>query len=69
MSEILQPLYARLRDALRGDILAEQGKADEARAAYDEALKHFDATRKAEGLPAGPYREILQTKRDAGGAA
>lgn len=61
----LQPRYQEVR----GDILVEQGKAAEARAAYDEAIKQYEATRKAEGLPLGPYLEILQTKRDAGGAA
>jgi|WetSurMetagenome_2_1015567.scaffolds.fasta_scaffold56425_2 predicted negative regulator of RcsB-dependent stress response len=50
---------------VRGDILATQGKGDEARKAYDEALKALDDSRKAAGLPAGPYREILQAKRDA----
>lgn len=54
---------------LRGDILAAQGKASEARAAYDEALKQLEATRKAENLPASPYKDILEAKRDAEGAA
>lgn len=54
---------------LRGDILAVQGKAAEARTAYDEALKQLESIRKAEGMPFGPYRDILQVKRDAGGAA
>ena len=54
---------------LRGDILVVQGKTAEARTAYDEALKQLELTRKAEGLPLGPYRDILQAKRDAGGAA
>lgn len=53
---------------VRGDILATQGKAAEARSAYDEAIKQFEETRKAEGLPAGPYRDILQAKRDAANA-
>lgn len=53
----------------RGDVLAAQGKRAEARNAYDEALKAFDAARKAEGMPPGPYRDILEAKRDAGGAA
>jgi predicted negative regulator of RcsB-dependent stress response len=52
---------------VRGDILATQGKGAEARSAYAEALKQFEETRKAEGLPAGPYREILQAKHDAVG--
>jgi len=50
---------------VRGDILAMQEKGAEARTAYAEALKQFDEARKAEGLPAGPYREILQAKHDA----
>lgn len=52
---------------VRGDVLATQGKGTEARTAYEEAIKQFEETRKAEGLPAGPYREILQAKRDAAG--
>jgi len=52
---------------VRGDILATQGKGAEARSAYAEALKQFDEARKAESLPAGPYREILQAKHDAVG--
>jgi predicted negative regulator of RcsB-dependent stress response len=53
---------------VRGDILATQGKAGEARNAYDEAVKALESGRKAEGLPPGPYLEILQAKRDAAGA-
>ena len=53
---------------VRGDILATQGKANEARTAYDEAIKALEGGRKAEGLPPGPYLEILQAKRDAVGA-
>jgi predicted negative regulator of RcsB-dependent stress response len=59
----LMPRYLEVR----GDILAAQGKSAEARAAYDEALKALDEARKAENMPAGPYREILQAKRDAAG--
>lgn len=54
---------------LRGDILAVQGKPAEAHSAYDEALKQLESLRKAEGMPPGPYRDILQAKRDARGAA
>ena len=53
---------------VRGDILVAQGKAGEARSAYDEAIKALEGGRKAEGLPPGPYLEILQSKRDAAGA-
>jgi predicted negative regulator of RcsB-dependent stress response len=53
---------------VRGDILAEQGKAAEAGKAYDEAIKALEAARQGEGgLPAGPYREILDAKRSAAG--
>lgn len=61
----LQPRF----DEVRGDILAEQGKAAEARAAYDAALKRLDELRQSENLPPSSYREILEAKRDAGGAA
>jgi predicted negative regulator of RcsB-dependent stress response len=53
---------------VRGDILVAQGKAGEARSAYDEAIRALEGGRKAEGLPPGPYLEILQSKRDAAGA-
>lgn len=53
---------------VRGDILATQGKTAEARTAYDEALKAFDAARQGGDMPPGPYRDILQSKRDAAGA-
>lgn len=52
---------------VRGDILAVQGKAGEARTAYAEAVKAHEDARKAANLPAGPYLEILQAKRDAAG--
>jgi predicted negative regulator of RcsB-dependent stress response len=53
---------------VRGDILVSQGKAGEARAAYDEAIKALESGRKAEGLPPGPYLDILQAKRDTAGS-
>lgn len=59
----LMPRYLEVR----GDILAVQGKAADARKAYDEALKALEAARKEEGMPTGPYGEILQAKRDAAG--
>ncbi len=52
---------------VRGDVLMAQGKAAEARIAYVEAYKQFEETRKAAGMPAGPYADILQAKRDAAG--
>ena len=55
-------------DELKGDVLAAQGKSAEAIAAYEAAIAKLDAEIK-EGGPAaaahGPYREVLQTKRDA----
>jgi predicted negative regulator of RcsB-dependent stress response len=53
---------------VRGDILMKQGKDGEAALAYDEALKQFEALRKADGVPGGPYLDILQAKRAAAGA-
>ena len=55
---------------LRGDVLAAQGKTVEARTAYDAALAKFDALVKDdETRQRGGYREVIQTKRDALGAA
>lgn len=59
----LMPRYLEVR----GDIYAVQGKAAEARKAYDEALKALQAARTEEAMPTGPYGEILQAKRDAAG--
>lgn len=53
---------------VRGDILSAQGKGAEARSAYDEAIKALESGRKAAHLPAGPYLDILEAKRDAAGA-
>jgi predicted negative regulator of RcsB-dependent stress response len=44
---------------LKGDVLVAQGKRDEAREAYTEALKETDAG----------YRAIIEAKRDAVGEA
>lgn len=51
---------------LRADILAAQGKAGEARSAYEQALTRLDALVKADDSRHRPgYREILEVKRDA----
>lgn len=60
-------LMARFLE-VRGDVLAAQGKTTEARAAFDEAIKALENDRKAEGLPPGPYLDILKDKRDTTGA-
>lgn len=53
-------------DEVRGDILAAQGKAAEARAAYDAALAAASAANGTEtGGTRGPYREVLRAKVDA----
>jgi predicted negative regulator of RcsB-dependent stress response len=52
---------------VRGDVLQAQGKGSEARKAYDEALKQLESIRKAGNAAETPYREILETKRDAAG--
>lgn len=55
---------------LRGDILAAQGKVDEARSAYGAALAKLDSLAKEdETRLRGSYREILLVKRDSLGAA
>ena len=46
---------------LRGDVLSAQGKTDEARAAYKQALEKTDAQSK--------YRNLIQMKLDALGSA
>jgi predicted negative regulator of RcsB-dependent stress response len=46
---------------LRGDILAAQGKAQDARAAYQSALEKLDAR--------SQYRALVEMKLDATGAA
>lgn len=61
-------LMARFLE-VRGDVLAAQGKTKEARSAYEEAIKALEADRQAEGLPPGPYLDILKDKRDAIGVA
>lgn len=64
--------FAPRFNELRGDLLAAQGKAAEARAAYDAALAGLPKKVGAGDTPnpaqAG-YAELLQVKRDALGAA
>jgi predicted negative regulator of RcsB-dependent stress response len=54
---------------MRGDILAEQGKPAEARAAYEAALAklaaNLGAGSTADVAANAPYKDVLQTKRDA----
>jgi predicted negative regulator of RcsB-dependent stress response len=55
---------------LRGDVFAAQGKAAEARNAYDTAMAKFDALAKDdETRQRAGYKEALQAKRDSLGAA
>ncbi|MBN8476241.1 tetratricopeptide repeat protein [Sulfuritalea sp.] len=55
---------------LRGDILAAQGKAAEARDAYDSALTKLAALAKDdEASQRAGYKDVLEAKRDALGAA
>jgi predicted negative regulator of RcsB-dependent stress response len=53
--------YAALAGEVRGDILTQLGRADDARAAYQEALSHLD--------PQAPNRDLVQMKLDNLGAA
>lgn len=60
-------------DAARGDVYAAQGKATEARASYDAALKNLDPAAKdqnpnaefATSEPGQLLRRLVQEKRDA----
>jgi len=55
---------------LRGDVFAAQGKNVEARNAYDLALAKFDTVAKDDATrQRGGYKEVIQAKRDALGAA
>ena len=49
--------YAALSADLRGDVLSAQGKVEEARAAYKQALDKIEAQSK--------YRNMIQIKLDA----
>jgi predicted negative regulator of RcsB-dependent stress response len=49
--------YARLYDDLRGDVLAAQGKREEARKAYQRALEKTG--------PGEPLRNLIELKLDA----
>ena len=53
--------YVPLYGDLKGDVLAEQGKAAEARSAYQSALEKLDAN--------SPYRRVIEVKLDALGEA
>ncbi|MET0230922.1 MAG: tetratricopeptide repeat protein [Rhodanobacteraceae bacterium] len=53
--------YAALAAEIRGDILTQLGRADDARAAYQESLSRLD--------PQAPSRDLVQMKLDNLGAA
>jgi predicted negative regulator of RcsB-dependent stress response len=53
--------FAGLYADLRGDILVEEGKREEARSAYAQALEKLP--------PEGNYRQLVQAKLDALGGA
>jgi len=58
------PTFSARYQEVRGDILSLQGKAADARQAYEAALKAIEE-KQDNSQPAGPYRDILQAKRDA----
>jgi predicted negative regulator of RcsB-dependent stress response len=64
------PFLARFGE-LRGDLAAAQGKAAEARTAYEAAMKAAEAKHKAAGdsTTGGNYREMLRAKLEQLGGA
>jgi predicted negative regulator of RcsB-dependent stress response len=69
--EPLEPFAVRYSE-LRGDILAAQGKSNEARAAYQVALQKLEARSKqgvAEAGAGGALRELIQIKLESLGEA
>ena len=69
VAEPLAPFAPRFAE-LRGDILAAQGKAAEARTAYESALTKLAALAKDdEARQRAGYKDVLEAKRDALGAA
>lgn len=62
----LMPRYLEIR----GDVLLAQGKKEEARKAYEQAIKAHAEALRAAGLPGDAYAEILAAKRQMlGGGA
>lgn len=60
LEPLKEALFPAVRDELRGDILAAQGKRDDARKAYEEALTTLDT--------AAPTRRLVELKLiEAGG--
>ena len=59
----LAPRYAELK----GDVLAAQGKAAEARAAYETALAKIDALPREQQVMHAPYRDIVTAKLESAG--
>jgi predicted negative regulator of RcsB-dependent stress response len=65
------PALAPRFNELRGDILAVQGKAGEAKAAYQAALARLDSMTKdgsSDARAHGSYRDMIQAKLDSVGA-
>jgi predicted negative regulator of RcsB-dependent stress response len=66
------PFAARFGE-LRGDLFAAQGKASEARAAYETAIRQSETSQKASGTEQAPagnnYRDMLHAKLEHLGSA
>lgn len=63
------PAFAPRYAELKGDVLAAQGKAAEAKAAYQAALTKADELARKEGGQVQAYHDILQTKLESLGGA
>lgn len=59
------PAMAARFAELRGDILAAQGKAADAKAAYESAIAKHDEMHKDDALRGKAYRDILQVKSES----